>query len=158
MPNRKMDITRDVRVKIKTLHEHTGLTHAQIAKKCKVSRSAVTKLLKRLRETGSISPTRAGNCGRKKLTTIRQDRLLLRESKKNARLSSNLLRKHMLPHGIQLSSRTVRRRLLEFDRPARRMVRKPILTRAMKKRRLEFAKAHRNWTVDDWKKVSVARN
>ncbi|RYH06907.1 hypothetical protein EON65_42305, partial [archaeon] len=36
---------------------------------------------------------------------------------------------------------------------AMHMVGRPLLTRAHKRRRLEFARAHRDWTVDDWKQV-----
>lgn len=141
-----MDIKRDVRIKIITLKQNTNLTQAQIASKCNVSRPAVTKIIKRHSLTGSISPSRIGRCGRKRSTTPRDDRLLLRKSKLNAKTL----------HGVQVSLRTIRRRLFDFDRPARKPTKKPIFTKTMKRKRLNWAKAHKDdWTVDDWKKVGL---
>lgn len=132
----EMDINRDIRVKIITLKQSTSLTHADIAKKCKVSRSSVTKMIARFDQTGSISPTRIGRCGRKRLTDTRDDRILLMKRKKNARLNSEMLKKEMQGHGVSVSSRTIRRRLIEHNRPARKPRRKVFLSKTMRKRRL----------------------
>ncbi|RYY73513.1 hypothetical protein EON63_19900, partial [archaeon] len=51
----------------------------------------------------------------------------------------------------QISARTARRALQQEGLKAMHMVGRPLLTRAHKRRRLEFARAHRDWTVDDWK-------
>ena len=48
---------------------------------------------------------------------------------------------------------TVRKRLLENGRKARKPIKKQLLTDGMKKQRLDWAKQHRNWTAEDWSKV-----
>ena len=57
---------------------------------------------------------------------------------------------HNMPH---VSARTMRRVLHKQGLKAMHMVKKPLLTRLHKKKRLEFAKAHRDWTVENWKNV-----
>jgi hypothetical protein len=54
---------------------------------------------------------------------------------------------------IRISPSTARRMLHEKGLKARHMIRKPMLTRAHKKKRLEFAISHRDWTVTQWKQV-----
>ena len=48
---------------------------------------------------------------------------------------------------------TVRRRLLEAGRRARKPIKKQLLTTAMMKKRLVWAKKYQNWTTEDWSKV-----
>ena len=54
--------------------------------------------------------------------------------------------------GVCTSSSTVRQSLLEAGRKAKKPLQNHLLTKKMKKR-LEWARAHKNWTVEDWKKV-----
>ena len=54
--------------------------------------------------------------------------------------------------GVRISSSTVRRRLLEAGK-AKKFLKNHLLTKKMKKKRLEWARTHKNWTVEDWKKV-----
>ena len=53
-----------------------------------------------------------------------------------------------------MSDRTIRHRLQkEHDLPARKPLRKPLLTPRMAKKRLEFCQRYRDWTAEDWQKV-----
>ena len=52
-----------------------------------------------------------------------------------------------------VSDWTVRRALRRQGLAARAMSRKPFLTKSHMRRRLEWAKAHRHWTVADWSRV-----
>ncbi|RYG95422.1 hypothetical protein EON65_56010 [archaeon] len=54
---------------------------------------------------------------------------------------------------VQISASIARNMLHQEGLKAMHMVERPLLTRAHKRRRLEFARAHRDWTVDDWKQV-----
>lgn len=136
-----------------TLYKDAGKKQKQIAKLCKVSQSAVSKILKQFRLTRSLETNLTGHCGRKRKTTKRSDRLLLMKSKKNPRLTSQDLCRDLRQHGVKVSSRTVRRRLCELKRPARCPVKRQLLNARMKRSRLEWAKIHQHWTVEDWKKV-----
>ena len=55
--------------------------------------------------------------------------------------------------GVKISSSTVRKRLLESGRRAMRPFKKQLLTKKMKSKRLTWAKKHKTWTVEEWKKV-----
>lgn len=148
-----MDITPRKRQAIVTLSENTSLTQREIANKCGVSQSAVSKIVKLKKTLGSFSPQRIGKCGRKRATTARDDVFLLRQSKIDPTKNSFDLQKDLAARGTQIHDSTVRRRLLEGGRPARRPVKKQLLTEVMKKKRLSWAKKYKHWTKEDWRKV-----
>lgn len=148
-----MDITPRKRSKIVALSEHTNMTQRQIAIECGVGLGTVNALVKQFKETGSVSPRRKGSCGRKKKTTSSQDRMLVRKSKINPTLSAVDLNRELAASGTNVHVTTVRRRLLAAGRKARRPIKKQLLTTAMCKKRLAWAKAHANWTIEDWKNV-----
>lgn len=148
-----MDIAIEIRSKCITLSKHTKLTQRQIAEECGISKSAVNKLIKLYKETGSILPQRLGKCGRKRKTTKKEDALLLRNSKIHPTKTSDDLQKDLAFSGTSVHASTVRRRLLEVGRKARRPVKKQLLTAAMKRKRIVWAKKYKGWTQDDWKNV-----
>lgn len=55
--------------------------------------------------------------------------------------------------GINVSADTVRRALKEAGMGAMEKVKKPLLSKANVRKRLEWAKAHKDWTYDNWKRV-----
>jgi len=58
--------------------------------------------------------------------------------------------------GIQntISENTTRQTLKQMDYSSRRPHRVPLLSAKNRKRRLQFAQAHQNWTREDWKNVA----
>lgn len=127
-------------------------TLAAIARIMKCSRCAVRTTLKRYEGSGTL--TNRPKSGRKRLTTAREDRhierIAIRERTKSSRdLSSELLERH----GVCISARTVRRRLVESGLHGRIARRKPRLTAEHKKKRLQWAQKYKNWTVEDWGNV-----
>uniref|UniRef100_A0A3Q3KA92 Transposase Tc1-like domain-containing protein n=1 Tax=Monopterus albus TaxID=43700 RepID=A0A3Q3KA92_MONAL len=118
-----------------------------------VSLATVSRVIKMKKETGSVSPKRKGKCGRKRKTTPRDDAYLIRESVKDPRKTSDALKVDLKEKGIEVSSSTVRRRLLEVGRKAYRPVKKQLLTKAMKVKRYKWALKYKNWTKEDWRKV-----
>lgn len=148
-----MDLTPKKRSKIITLHEYSHMTQRDIASVCQVSVGVVNKLIRQRIETGSISPKRKGRCGRKRKTSARDDKLLLRISKLDPRKTSIVLKKELEVAGVHIHSCTVRRRLLENGRRARKPIKKQLLTTIMKKKRYQWAKEYKNWTTDHWRKV-----
>ncbi|RYG99869.1 hypothetical protein EON65_49880, partial [archaeon] len=63
---------------------------------------------------------------------------------KSALLLSLLLWLHAITH---ISASTARRMLHLKGLHAMHMIKKPLLTREHKRKRLEFARTHRDWTV-----------
>ena len=148
-----MDTTPRKRTKILTLHEHTAKNQREIASIVGVNQSTVSRILKQARTIGTLPPKRKEKCGRKRKTSTRDNIRLLQESKKDPRSTSDMLRKDLLSSGVNVSSSTVRRRLIQCGRMARRPVKKQLLTANMKKKRLDWVKKYRNWIATDWRKV-----
>ena len=55
--------------------------------------------------------------------------------------------------GVQISATTVRRRLLEVGRKARKPLKKQLLTQKIKQKRLAWAKKYKTWSFEEWKNV-----
>ncbi|RYG93601.1 hypothetical protein EON65_58685, partial [archaeon] len=55
-----------------------------------------------------------------------------------------------------ISASTARRMLHHEGLHAMHMIKKPLLTREHIRKRLEFARAHHDWTVDQWKQVILS--
>ena len=53
-----------------------------------------------------------------------------------------------------ISERTTRRTLKQMGYSSRRPHRVPLLSATNRKLRLQFARAHQNWTIEDWKNVA----
>ena len=127
-----------------------------MALKCGVAQSVVSSIKKKMQHGPTGTPQRKRRCGRKRLSSQQDDRALVRLSKANRKMTSRRLMLEMSTAGVQMSSRTVRRRLIEAGLRAYRPRKKPKLTAAMMKRRLSWAKQFANWTEEDWKSVSCA--
>ncbi len=53
-----------------------------------------------------------------------------------------------------ISEHTTRQTLKQMGYSSRRPHRVPLLSAKNRKRRLQFAQAHQNWTIEDWKNVA----
>ncbi len=53
-----------------------------------------------------------------------------------------------------ISERTTRRTLNQMRYSSRRLHRVPLLSAKNRTRRIQFAQAHQNWTIEDWKNVA----
>ena len=143
----KMDITPRKRSQIVTLSVYCHKTQREIAKICKVSQRAVCNILKLKKFTGFVSPKRRGRCGRKRKTSARDDRKILSESVKYPRKTSDQINQSVTLMN-NVSARTIRRRLFSCGRIARRPVKKQLLTAAMMKKRLQWARQYQHWTKE----------
>ena len=115
-----------------------GRRQKAIAEITGVTQGAVSKILKRFRDTGNANQRPRGH--RQRLTTARQDHGLLRMMRKNRFLSSARLRVDVIRQiGRQISLRTINRRLLTAGYPARRPARCPRLTNDYRRRRRQWA-------------------
>ena len=89
--------------------------------------------------------------GRPKKTTPRSDRELCLNSRRNRWKTAPELRQDCNLLNVHVS--TVKRRLCDRGLNGRIARRKPKLTADHKRRRLEFARAHVNWTREQWSQV-----
>lgn len=139
---------------IKTLILNSDHSNRQIASIACVSRASVDRIKKKLDTKVDLTPKRKGKCGRKKITTPRDERQIRNICTENRKAPLKLLVKKIQDANINISPMTTRRRLKELGLVCRRPAKKPLLTRAMRAKRLQWAKDHKNWTIQDWENVN----
>ena len=129
-----------------------GVSCRQVAREMGIRPNTVSDIMKKHRETKSVADL--PRSGRPRKTTPRDDRLLLRMSLGDRRLTASNLQ-HILAeeHNINLAVRTVRKRLQKAGLRGCVAVKKPLLTAAHRKARVTFAAEHKDWTVERWKSV-----
>ena len=130
-------LSHDDRVKIVILREE-GYSMEAIGSRMKCSHSAVSKTLKRVRESGSVNDRPRSGCPRLS-SSARENRELVRI--RDRRLTSTQLKREWSETSqVSSSSRTVRRRLDDaglYGRVARKTDRHKLI-------RLNWAKEHKN--------------
>ncbi|XP_043591018.1 uncharacterized protein LOC122571397 [Bombus pyrosoma] len=90
--------------------------------------------------------------GRPRKTTPKMDRRINRSSEKDRfRSANNVAAEINYKNHTQISARTVRRRLDDFDLSGRKPQKKPLLSSRNRKRQLAFAKAHKHWTSERYR-------
>lgn len=147
------NITDEQRIQIATLVDHTDKSIREIANDLNISKSAVGRVVKRYKESGSAKSLKT-ECGRKRITSPCDDRVLIRLSKANPKMTSNQLKGEMESHGVSLSLRTVQYRLIEGGRIPYKPIKCQVLTPQMKEKRFQWAKEHEQWTLEMWRSVS----
>jgi transposase len=148
-----MDVPSVVREQIIRSYQKGGLTQREIARVVGVTQGSVSNIVKLFRETGGIRSRRFGKTPSNRLLTPKAVSLLTRESQKDPRATARQLKERVGGPVAAASVRTVRRYLQKSGRLAYRPVPAPALTNKQKQRRLEWARRHQNWTVEDWSKV-----
>ena len=146
-----MDVSPRKRASILTLRENIEKIYREISKIVGVSISTISRIMKMKKETGSLTPKRKG--GRKRKTTPKDNAYLIRESVKDPRKTSDAIKTTLGEKRIEISSSTIRRRLLEVWRKAYRPVKKQLLTKTMKTKRYKWGLKYKNWTEEDWRRV-----
>ena len=116
-----------------------------------LSRSTVYHTLRRYKDTGSHEDR--ARSGRPKVSTERDDRLLVRASLRDRRATVPELRRHWQASNVIASRTTVRRRLQDVGLHGHLAVKKPLLTPRHKALRLAFAREHEDWSWVDWSPV-----
>lgn len=148
---RRSDVSGEKRDLIVSLSKD-GTSSRQIASLVGVSDSTVRKIVARHRTTGSaaVKP----RSGRPRKTCERQDRHLKVLSLANRFKTATKLRAELeSDSGVRLSRRTVRRRLQSVGLRGCVAVKKPFISPANKKKRLKFAREHKDWSAADWATV-----
>lgn len=135
------------------------LSARQIAAEVSCGIRTVWRVLRRATEPGGTQ--RRPGSGRKRATTIREDRLLLQMYKKRRDSTSvSLAKEWKLTRKVgdqvctaRMSCNTVKRRLKEVGLKSYVKKTKVLLNARQRKLRLEFCRKYKDWTVDDWRKV-----
>ena len=113
------------RMRVVVLNEE-GYSMNSIAKRLKMGRRTVQEIVKKYAETGEVKD-RLGR-GRKKKTSTREDRKIVQACLNDRRKSAKDISKEVKEDiGLELSSRTIRRRLLDAGLKSCRAKKKPLL-------------------------------
>ncbi len=131
-----------------------GLSISKTADLLEFSRTTISRVYREWSEKEKISSEQQ-LCGRKCLVDVRDQRRmgrLVRDDRK-ATVTQITTRYNQ---GMQntISERTTRRTLKQMGSSSRRPHWVPLLPAKNRKRRLQFAQVHQNWTIEDWKNVA----
>jgi len=128
-----------------------GRTHKQLAQQFGVSKSMITKFLKYWKIQGGY--VKKKKTGRSHCTTSVIDRNILRTARSNPRLTADIMKEVFTVGESNPSVRTVRRlQAAGLCGHGQRPV-KPLISAKNRKARIEWAKAHLNWTPQQWSDV-----
>lgn len=126
-----------------------GYSVRSIARRLQRSHSVICRLLNRHREFGTV--TRRPYPERERITTPREDRNLVRSALQNpARTARNIANIHFAATRRRISTQTVRNRLHEVNLRSRVRAVRPQLTREHRRARLNFARNHIDWDMNQW--------
>lgn len=100
-----------------------------------ITKSTVSNILKRQTERGTISRLKNPGSGRPRKTSKRTDRVIKKIALSTRKQSfAEVARKTLESTGVRLSIDTIRRRLLEYDIRSCICARKPLLSKANRKK------------------------
>ena len=129
-----------------------GYTQREIAIRVGCSQKSVSDILKKQQDTGTVRDKKIP--GRKRKTTAKEDRIMVRKSKSERFKAAPEIRAEMqIEHGVNVSSSTARRRLREADLSGYKSRQKPRLTFRHKKAHLQFTRSHKDWSARMWSRV-----
>ncbi|GBM53193.1 Transposable element Tc1 transposase [Araneus ventricosus] len=105
-------------------------------------------------QSGDTSSRRQG-VGRPRIIKAKGRRRLSRLVKQNRRQTvAQLTAQYNTGPSVNVSEHTVQRTLLDMGLCSRRPTRVPLLTKRHRQLRLQWAREHRDWTMDEWKRVA----
>ena len=126
-----------------------GLSQIEVAHVLGVSQSVVSRMWTRFHLTGNVMHQHAG--GRERCTTRAQGRFIALQARHHPFNNATTLRSELQnATGVRLSTQTIRNRLHEAGLRSRRPAIRIPLTRHHVQERLEWARNHVTWVLNDW--------
>ena len=129
-----------------------GRGQRETARNVGITLSSVQRVFQRYEETGLL--TRRPGSGQGRTTTARDDRFLVSSALRNRTVTAVSLRNHLEEvRNVNISEWTVRRPLHAAGLSSRTRATGPPLSREHRIARLNFAREHFAWTIEDWSRV-----
>lgn len=148
---RKAELGVEQRAVIVALSKE-GYTTRIIAQKVNVSQYAVVATLKRMRETASNASRKRS--GRPRSTSESEDKFICLQSKrKRTRTAPEIHAQFNSSRETPVSVSTIKRRLNAYGLKGCIAAKKPLLRRKNILKRLNWARKHKDWTIEQWSKV-----
>nr|CAH7732216.1 unnamed protein product [Callosobruchus chinensis] len=124
----------------------------QIANRLNVVRSTVSRTIGRYEETGEVNSR--PRKGRPTVSTRREDRYIAQLARRERSVTVPVLRSQFQrTFNRVISTATIRRRVLASGLRCRRPLRVPLLTARHRTARLQWARAHQDWLLPQWRNV-----
>lgn len=121
----------------------------EIGRRLKRAEGTIRAFLLRIAQSKTIQ--RKPGTGANRKTTPRADRAIVREVRKDPRTSAKQIKAALsLKH---LSEKSIRRRLREVGFKGGWSNKKPFISEANRRKRLNWCHEHKNWTVEQWGRV-----
>lgn len=124
------------------------VTQEEIANDFGVAVSTVSRLIKGFKERGTVESKKSS--GRPKSLTDKDRRFLRRYVKKNRSATQSSIISDM---PFKMSTWLLRHELKQMNIRKRMRTKKPYLEKRHMRERLKFAREHKNWTLEQWRKV-----
>jgi transposase len=131
---------------------HNGERQAEISRRFVIPRYTVCRILQNYQERGHLDDIL--KTGRPRKSSLTTDRLIKRISQNDPWKSAPRIKSEI--ENLNLSTRSVQRRLVEAKLFGKRPARKSLISRKNKTARLEFAREHVGWNRKDWQKFYSA--
>jgi transposase len=130
-----------------------GASDPDLIKRWGIDKHTLSDLKKKFDQTRSVKDL--PRSGRPRKTSEREDRHLAITVARDPRMTATVMAKKLVPGYCKnrISRWTVARRLREWDFGAHVAAKKPLLSYDHMQKRLEWAKKHVEWDVEDWKRV-----
>ena len=134
-------------LKLKIINDwRADLSRHELSNKYSINRSVISRLISKFLRTGRLLPVHCGGHPRK--TSCYEDSFIKIALQNDPTTSSGQIRNNL---SLNISEKTIHRRFVEFGLFSRRPAKKPFISAKNRKARLEFAKAHLDWSVQKWK-------
>lgn len=124
------------------------LTMRETAKEVHCNEKTVREWVKRWQESKDLSDK--PKPGRKRVTTQKEDKRILKLAKENEDITAPEIRRELLKQNVDIHVRTIQRRLGEGGARYYGKLAKPLLGEKHRKKRLSWAKQHKDF---DWDSV-----
>jgi DDE superfamily endonuclease/Transposase len=125
-----------------------GRSSEDLSKRFKLSKSQVNRIIKKYRDDGTLG--RKKGSGRKRKTTAAQDRLIMREVKKDRKVTGEEIRKSLDLENI--CDRTIRNRTRESGEfKSYWSTKKPFINETNRQKRVAWCREHENVPVEQWR-------
>lgn len=125
-----------------------GQSQRSIASRFGYALNTVNRIVRAYRNEGRIAD--AAHRRRPRSTTRQEDERIASAAFDQPSITAAKIRGQL---GLQVSLRTIRRRLHDAGLRSRIACQKPLLTSRHKEQRVAFAEAHRDWDASDWASV-----
>lgn len=132
--------------------KNDGKRISEISKLIKCSRGLVRNAIKQYEQSGTTK--NKIKKGRNRITTRKVDRIIVRMSKNDPFLTSSQIKKKLYEnYNINVSSKTIRRRLNEAGLRGCIAKKKPLVSQKNIKERLKFARTNKDKPLNFWKNI-----